>query len=85
MENPLGRKFEPADLDGKTLVFIRRNGRGYDAEASGKMRAVGDVIFLETIEGSFPLSEFNRPFLEPVFPSNRLPACQGFDFFTVRR
>ena len=80
-----GRRYTPAELDGKTLVIIQRADFGYTAVTSGAMRAVGDVVWLDAADRSFPISASELQFVEPVAWPNRIGACQGFNFFTVRR
>ena len=78
-------RYSAADLDGKTLVIIQRSDRDYGAVTSGTMRAVGDVVWLDANDGSFPITESDLHFVEAVAPLNQISFCQGFDYFMVRR
>ena len=77
--------FYPSLLDGKTLVVLCGVERGSEAIARGVLRAFGESVWIDTHNGAFPISKIDLLHLEPVNKSNAIPACQGFEFFTVRK
>jgi hypothetical protein len=75
--------YQPAHIDGRTVVVLRPVGRGYRVVESGRLRFDGDTLLLYGKEFQRPSSEAEMDSLKFVAAGNRIPECQGFDLFLI--
>lgn len=74
--------YQPAHLDGRTVVVLRSAGRGYRIVESGYLSFDGETSLVgEETQRLFSDAEMDS--LKLVAPGNQIPACQGFDFFLI--
>ena len=79
--------WDPADIDGRTLVIIRPKTSflgGYDVVESGLLEDDGEVLHLVGDHGSRAVTDAERESLQPVVQQNKIAVCRGFDFFLLR-
>ena len=79
--------WEPAHLDGRTLVIIRPQGGifgGFEAVASGRLTYDGRQVELVAASETIPISDAESGAVQPVLPQTRIAVCRGFDLFLLR-
>jgi hypothetical protein len=76
--------FQPAHVDGRSLVLVRQTRWGYERVESGFLSDDGESLWLEVETGEYRRitdDELSR-FLQ-VTENNRIAPCKGFDFFIL--
>jgi hypothetical protein len=79
--------WQPAHIDGRTLVVIRPRKSvlgGYDVIESGVMQHDGEVLYLVGDHGSRAVTKSELGSLQPVVPQSSIAVCRGFDFCLIR-
>jgi hypothetical protein len=76
--------YHPAHIEGRTVVVLRREARGYSIVESGRLEFNGEDLSLVNgdFKRLFPDEEISL--LKRVVAGNRIPQCEGFDLFLVR-
>ena len=75
--------YQPAHIDGRSVVILRRHGSGYIAEESGFLEFNGEALFLITEGAKRLFSDEEIDSLKVVVEGNRIQECNGFDFFLI--
>src|SRR4051794_21346909 len=87
MNGRLSRMWQPAHIDGRTLVVIHARTSllgGYDVIESGILEHDGEMLHLVGDHGSRAVTDAELDSLQPVVQQSSISACRGFDFFLVR-
>ena len=76
--------YNAAHIDGRTVVVLRREGRGYSIVESGRLEFNGEDLSL--VNGDFKrlFTDDEMSLLKLVVAGNRIPQCEGFDLFLIR-
>jgi hypothetical protein len=74
---------QPAHIDGRSLVVLRQGRWGFHALESGILSYDGQTLSLGEGESRRALADGELQSLMPVAPGNRIPECQGFDFYLI--
>ena len=79
-----GLPFDPAHLDGRTLVMIQHHVWGYQRIESGRLNYDGSLMLLceHDLVGR-PITPDELASIRPVLPTSRIPQCRGYDFYLV--
>ena len=76
--------YQPAHVDGRSLVLVRQTRWGYEPIETGFLADDGESLWLEGETGErrrITEDELSR-FLQ-VTGDNRIGPCKGFDFFIM--
>ena len=80
--------FQPAHVDGRTLVIIRRRpslfNSGFTEVMRGRLEHDGAKLTLVGNCGRRVISDAELATFMPVNEGNRIPECAGFDFFLIQ-
>lgn len=76
--------YQPAHIDGRTVVVLRSAGRGYSIVESGRLEFDGEELSLLSEDSKRSFSDREIDSLKLVVAGNRIPECQGFDLFLIR-
>jgi hypothetical protein len=75
--------YHGTDIDGRTLVFIRRTRFSFEVVESGLLSHDGESVLLSKDGGERPLKETEMAQILNVTAENRIAACRGFDLFVI--
>jgi hypothetical protein len=75
--------YQPAHIDGKMVVFLRREWRGFRIIESGRLSHDGKTLTLIGRDIERPFTEAEMDLLMIVSPENRIPECDGYDLFSI--
>lgn len=76
--------YQPAHIDGRTVVVLHREGRGYAIVESGRLQFDGEDLSLADGESTRLFTDAEIDLLKIVVAENRIPECEGFDLFLIR-
>ena len=76
--------YPPAHIEGRTVVVLRKDGRGYVAVESGRFSFDGEDLSLVAADTRRPFSDVELDSLKLVVTGNRIAECEGFDFFLIK-
>lgn len=76
--------FQPAQIDGRTVVVLRPEGHGHVVVESGRLTFDGDEVSLVAGDSRRSFSDTEIDSLKLVVAGNRIPECHGFDLFLIR-
>lgn len=75
--------YQPAHVDGRSLIILQRRGHKYSVRASGELLHDGEVLELVGEGQRRVVTDQELASFMDVLPNTRLPLCQGFDFFLI--
>jgi hypothetical protein len=79
--------FQPAHIDGRTLIILRRGrssfGSAFAQAMSGRLEHDGEKLTLVGDCHRRVITEAKLASLMPVNDGNRIPQCHGFDLFMI--
>jgi len=75
--------FEPAHIDGRTLVILKQAPRGFRPITSGVLSHDGRTLSLIGNGAEIPITDEELAAIQPVSSNCRIPECRGFDFFLI--
>ena len=81
--------WHPAHIDGRTLVILRdrstRFRSQWEVAAAGWLEFDGETLTLSDEHSGIErvVQELELEQFQPVSERNRIPCCQGFDFFLI--
>ena len=80
----LRHMYQPAHIDGRTVVILRREGHRYTIVESGRLQFDGEDLSLTDGESTRLFSNAECNLLMLVVSDNRIPECRCFDFFLMQ-
>jgi hypothetical protein len=79
--------FQPAHVDGRSLVILRRRRRrvgwAFSVAASGRLEHDGEVLSLVGNGPPRVITDRELAAVMPVKPDTRIAECRGFDLFLI--
>ncbi len=75
--------FDPAHLDGCSVVVLRPDRRGFRVVESGVLNFDGETLTLGEGPSRRAFTDAERDSLMPVAANSRIPECRGFRFFVL--
>jgi hypothetical protein len=80
--------FQPAHVDGRSLVILRRRrtwlGWRFSVVASGLLEHDGEILALVDGESNRVITEQELAEVLLVKPDTRIAECRGFDLFLIQ-
>lgn len=75
--------YQPAHIDGRTVVVLRRKGLRYTIMENGTLAFDGEELSLVFGGNRRLFTDAEIALLKLVDPGNRILQCKGFDFFSI--
>ncbi len=75
--------YHGTQIDGCTLVFVRRTFLDFNVVESGLLSFDGESVWLASDGGERPLNETELAQILDVTAENKIAACRGFDLFVI--
>ena len=75
--------YQPAHVDGRSVVILRKDRRGFHVLEKGRLSYDGQELLLILDTSQRPFTESELDALMPVAAGSRIAECRGFDFFLL--